>query len=112
MRRIVDYLIDRIEGKTPKGVLRDPGWPELRKKVLAKQPYCSVCGKTKRLQVHHIIPFFLDRSKEMDPENLIVLCARKKVLNCHLVFGHLGSFRNFNFNVQADAAAWSLKLRE
>ena len=58
-------------------------WLELRDKVLEQQGhFCQKCGakpsKTKKviLQVDHIVPRIVDRSKELDINNLQVLCKQ------------------------------------
>ena len=52
---------------------RGSQWKKIRDQVVVAFPFCAVCGTTKKLQVHHIIPFRLthDNSKE----NLIPLCV-------------------------------------
>lgn len=52
---------------------RGSQWGKARKEVLASFPFCAVCGTTRNLQVHHIIPFRLtfDNSKA----NLVPLCT-------------------------------------
>ena len=48
---------------------------------------------------------------ELDPANLIVLCENwKDGVCCHLLFGHLGSFKSFNVDVVADAKLWHDKI--
>lgn len=110
MRRIMEYLKDRLTGKAPKGAKRDPRWPEFRADFIKENPRCAVCKRTDRLQVHHKIPFHVAPELELDRRNVVVLCARRKVLNCHLIFGHLGNFRRINPFVDADIAEWGLKL--
>jgi hypothetical protein len=91
------------------GVSRSGKWPKVRKSFLEQNPYCAVCGSKKKLNVHHIVPFHIDQSRELDPSNLITLCEGD-VVNCHLLFGHFMNFRNFNPNVVEDAAIWNGKL--
>ena len=92
---------------------RSGKWPTLRKKILVRNPVCAVCGGNKKLEVHHIKPFHLHRSLELDPTNLIVLCENgNDGINCHLAFGHLGSFKSFNSNVIKDAKMWAKKIKE
>jgi len=56
-----------------------------------------LCGGTKAVEVHHLIPFSIAPDLELDPHNLITLCERKKYgINCHLLVGHLGNYRRFN----------------
>jgi 5-methylcytosine-specific restriction endonuclease McrA len=85
----------------------------VRKKFLRENPACSVCGaKTGKLEVHHILPFHLHPENELNPKNFIVLCENNNDgANCHLLFGHLGSFRSYNPNVKKDAAIWNKKIK-
>lgn len=73
-------------------------WSRVRKAHLAKEPHCIACGRSKELQVHHVIPVSVDKSKECDPENLVTLCADP----CHLVFGHLMDYHRHNPHVRED----------
>lgn len=58
--------------RTPRIRGRGSCWNTLRKGALRKTPFCACCGKTRHLQVHHIIPFRLTRDNS--PTNLIPLC--------------------------------------
>jgi hypothetical protein len=82
---------------------RSNQWPTVRKAWLKDHPTCAACGSIKSLQVHHKFPFHLDPSKELDPANFITLCERI-FTDHHLEIGHLGNFKNYNVNVEADAA--------
>lgn len=81
---------------------RSPKWGATRKEHLKENPCCAVCGKKKSwklsIQVHHIVPFSVDPSKELEPTNLITLCG-----DHHLWVGHLGWFCSWNPNVEEDA---------
>lgn len=109
---VVQHLIDVAKGKHPVTARRSGSWPRVRADHLAKNPCCAVCGGTEKLEVHHKQPFHLQPELELDPANLITLCeAGKGGINCHLAWGHLGSFKAFNPNVEADAAAWRKKIQ-
>lgn len=109
---VIKYLTDRLQGKAEKGQKRSPDWQVVRKSHLAEHPHCAVCGGSKKLEVHHIIPFNLAPDMELAPDNLMTLCERKKYgINCHLLIGHLGNYRRFNPNVDVDARTWSDKLK-
>ncbi len=56
---------DRVTG-------RGSQWGKIRAEVLARFPFCAVCGTTKGLQVHHIIPFRL--TQDNSKANLVPLC--------------------------------------
>ena len=96
----------------PDDAQRSPKWPAVRAKHLAANPSCAACGTARKaiLSVHHIVPFHVDRSKELDTANLITLCEGQGV-NCHLLFGHLMNWSSWNVNVREDAAAWRAKIR-
>lgn len=82
-------------------VARNGEWPIVRKHYLEKQGSCEACGSIEHLQVHHVVPFHDDPTKELDLTNLITLCM--SLNECHLLIGHSGSFKTFNPNVRTDA---------
>ena len=66
------------------------------------------CGRRKSLEVHHVVPVSEDPAMELDPENLVTLCGDP----CHLVFGHLLSWKNSNPHVRDDAAKYLARRRQ
>lgn len=105
-------LRDHMQGKVPWKSARSGHWPTTRKKFLARNPQCVVCGGTKKLEVHHIKPFHLHPGLELNESNLITLCeSGANGANCHLLWGHLGNFKSFNINVREDCIAWVQKLK-
>ena len=79
-------------------------WPKVRAEHLRTHPECAACGQKDMLQVHHIVPFHFDASKELDPKNLITLCVDGVGhTDCHLMFGHGGNFKCQNPKVVEDA---------
>lgn len=108
---IIKHLIDASQGKHPITTRRSSEWPKVRKEHLSKFPACAVCGRTEKIEVHHIRPFHLHPELELDPNNFISLCESDKGgVNCHLHFGHLGNFKSFNVDVKKDAEEWSEKI--
>lgn len=110
---LVDREFERIE-KTPglsllaESATRSSHWPAVRRAFLAQNPVCACCGATEGLDVHHVEPFHLARTKELDPTNLITLCTNSNTLagvNCHLAVGHLGNWKLVNERVREQAAA-------
>ena len=84
-------------------------WRKIRKQFLKENPKCAVCGNTKNIVPHHIIPFHIDPLKELDKDNLITLCENKN-FNCHFFFGHLKNWTKHNPNIKEDAELWNKKL--
>jgi len=113
MLDILKTITDRITGKAPKGSKRSSKWRKVRKKYLKKFPRCAVCGESKKLELHHILPYHLAPDLELDPRNFITLCSAGKygIKNCHSLFGHRGRWTKFNPNVREDAYIWSRRLR-
>ena len=97
--------IDPIYG----GVPRSPLWRHVRAQHLKLNPYCFVCGDKgsllQKVEVHHCVPYSVDKSLELKGNNLITLCRR-----CHLIFGHLGSFASYNPTIKPDAQEWRVKI--
>lgn len=80
--------------------LRSGSWRKARRDHLKAHPRCVICGTTRSVIVHHVVPFAVDPSRLCDPSNLITLCDRGgKDRGCHLMFGHLGSFSTWNVDL-------------
>ena len=96
----------------PKPMVERSGhWPKVRDEHLKVQPVCQVCGGKDYLNVHHIVPVHLDKSRELDPTNLVTLCEGSHHLNCHLLFGHLQDWHSVNSHVLEDIKLWAEKLK-
>lgn len=89
---------------------RSSKWRTVRKKFLEKNQECAICGKTENLVPHHKLPFHLFPTKELDEDNLVVLCENHPV-NCHYLFGHLMDWQNYNPDIDEDIKKWSEKLK-
>jgi hypothetical protein len=92
-----------------KMLARSSKWPKTRGTHLEKEPTCQACGGVKDLSVHHIVPYHIDKDKELDPENLITLCEHN---HCHFFCGHLFFWESYNPKVREDAAAWLIKVQK
>ena len=87
--------------------VRSPKWSTVRKKHLENNSVCVVCGRNKKLEVHHVKPVHLFPELELDPSNLVTLCADP----CHLVFGHLMDFKSWNKDVIDDSSIMNNKIK-
>lgn len=85
---------------------RSSKWTAVRKEHLKSNGYCSACGRDKKLEVHHKIPVHISPELELDPSNLITLCADP----CHILFGHLMNFKSYNKSVVEDCAVYLKKV--
>jgi len=54
-------------------------------------PLCAWCGGNQKVEVHHIRPVHTCPERAADQSNMISLCRKH---NCHLVVGHVGSYRD------------------
>lgn len=86
-KRFTDRISASLGGK------RSSKWPRIRNAFHDMYPLCAACGSKKRTQVHHIEDFSTSPDKELDMENLITLCMHH---HCHLIIGHLGTFKSIN----------------
>ena len=112
MLLFIEHIIDRIKEKVPKGNRRSSRWPSVRKQFLKEHEQCAVCNGKDKLEVHHIIPFHIAPELELDPNNLLTLCERKKYgINCHLFMGHLGNYKRYNPEVIEDSQIWNQKIK-
>jgi hypothetical protein len=101
------------QGKIPIGSKRSSKWDGVRKKHLNQNPKCAICEGKARLNVHHIKPFHSHPELELEPSNLITLCESNSYgINCHLLVGHLGNYKNINPTSTQDAKFWNQKLKE
>ena len=103
LQEMLDFLShEHYFGETP----RSSRWSSTRGSLLKDHPFCSACGSEKDLECHHIEPFFLHPEKELDENNLIVLCRV-----CHFLFGHLKNWSSFNTTVVEDAKWFCKKVK-
>lgn len=86
---------------------RSSEWPAVERAHLREHPTCIACDGTEMLQVHHRVPFHIDRARELDRSNLRTMCMHPD-RRCHFLIGHgdsvHGNWTWFNPNVDADAA--------
>jgi len=76
---------------------RSGRWPKFRKEFLKKNFCCESCCTLKNLEVHHIIPFKVNKELELKEHNCLTLCKY-----CHLVLAHFKDYRLYNPNVVDD----------
>jgi hypothetical protein len=82
---------------------RSKEWPAVRAEWIKHQPQCQVCGRTKKLEVHHMIPVHVDPDLELRATNLITLCEHPSAC-CHYIVGHCAlSWLNYDPNVVQNA---------
>lgn len=86
---------------------RSPLWSKVRSDHIKKQPYCMGCGTNTGLEVHHIEPYHLNPSRELDPTNLITLCKK----HCHFAIGHLMDYKSWNKDVIEDSGVYLNKVK-
>lgn len=112
MEKLINHLKDHLAGKLH-GAARSGHWSTVRHLYLLAHPTCALCGGKDKLEVHHIRPFHTHPELELDLNNLITLCESKSYgVNCHLLFGHYGSYKNINIQVLEDVKAWSARIRK
>jgi 5-methylcytosine-specific restriction endonuclease McrA len=84
------------------GLIRSPEWARVEKEHLQREPACAACGyRGRKLQVHHVKPFHLHPQLELDPRNLITLCAARGREH-HLLLGHLDEWASYNEHIRTD----------
>jgi hypothetical protein len=106
-----EYLITNDKNKFELQSQRNKDWKKLRNYVVEKNKKCCVCGKTTNLVAHHKLPFHLYPEKELDEDNIIILCENRPV-NCHYLFGHLMDWKKYNSNITEDIDIWSKRLEK
>ena len=91
------------------GAARSSRWPTVRAEHLKKCPRCVACGGSENVQVHHLRPFHLSPSLELDEHNLVSLCE-KPSRNCHFHFGHSFDWKAYNEHCLEDAATFANRI--
>lgn len=105
LRQEIEYWKHRaLVAEAKSATMRSSKWPTVKKAHLKKEPICQYCSGISCLEVHHIQPFHIDKTKELKDENLITLCEDPTKM-CHLHIGHNGNWKSFNPNVRADCDA-------
>lgn len=63
-------------GLTParQALYSTPEWKRFERAVVRRDPACRLCGATKALELHHVIPFSEAPLLIMDPGNVIRVC--------------------------------------
>ena len=105
----IRVILEKWFGDRTFGAQRSGEWSGVRREHINKFPLCAVCGKKKLLmanQVHHCLPFHLDQTKELDPDNLITLCR-----DHHFLLGHLQNFKSYNSEIKKDAEYIQNKIK-
>lgn len=92
-------FLDKLYGRSPQ-------WRTIRNIHIENHPECEACGTKEDLEVHHVVPYNVDKSKELDPSNLVTLCGK----HCHFIFGHLCDWKSWNTNVLEDCKNYRNKI--
>lgn len=77
-----------------KPLTRSSSWRTVRKEHIQNFPYCAICRKKKGLEVHHIVPFHMDPSLELEPTNLVTFCRKH-----HFIYGHIENWKARNVKI-------------
>lgn len=87
---------------------RSSRWKTIRQAHLRDEPCCVACGRSRQVDVHHVVPVSVDPDRELDPDNLITLCSDP----CHFVHGHLLDWKKSNPHVREDAARYFGRIQK
>jgi len=91
--------------KTGRTTGRGSQWKKTRNKVVSKFPFCAVCGTTKNIQVHHIIPFRITFDNSI--KNLIPLCTKHH----KIVENFFIETENLSVDLETQSLVWNNMLR-
>lgn len=97
--------LDFFKLKKIRFAVRSSKWSKIRKEHLDNYPNCAACGKSIKVEVHHIEPVHINPNKELDPNNLVTLCDSP----CHIVFGHFMDYKSWNPSVIKDCMVYYKK---
>lgn len=87
---------------------RSGQWARVRREHLEREPACAACGRRENLEVHHVQSYRDHPELELEPTNLMTLCADP----CHIVHGHCMSFTRINKHAREDAARYRQRVAE
>ena len=106
---MVDIIRRALGGVPTFGAIRSSKWSAVRREFLKQNPLCAVCGKKGTIlsqnEIHHQLPFHIDKSKELEKSNLITLCRQD-----HFSWGHLYSWSSWNKDIEEEARHWRDKV--
>lgn len=100
------FVTDPKTGGKP----RSSKWPKARAKWLSTHPTCAACGTKDKCEVHHVVPFSFDPSRELDETNFLTLCESDH--QCHIRVGHSYNWECANPNSREDAALQLKRIKE
>ena len=104
-------LAHQLNGRIPEGRSRSSDWPRFRRAYLKSYRECFACGRRRAwyrwLDAHHLVPFYAEPDLELEQTNLMPLCRR-----CHLLIGHLGSWRMANLESSYYASTLRDKIEQ
>ena len=86
---------------------RSSKWPAARASFIKEHQECAACGTREDLDVHHVVPFHVDPSLELEHGNLITLCRAD-----HLIWGHFRDWKAYNPQVREDAEDYRCRMTE
>ena len=95
-----DEAIGGCDDGEARGNDRSPQWRTVRDRYADAHPLCAFCGSA-AVDVHHIQPFRLFPTRELDPDNLMSLCRVH-----HFIYGHGGDWKGDNPDVLVDKEFW------
>lgn len=92
-----------------RGVARSGHWHSVQQAFLKEHPDCEGCGRKgpHGNQVHHVVPYHVDPSMELDVTNLLTGCPA-----CHFAVYHLNSWSRINPHARKDAADHRKKVEK
>ena len=71
-------------------------WRKLRKHIIEKEGCCAMCGYTKKLEGHHILPRHLYPQYALVEQNILILCD-----DCHFHIGHWCNYKKYNPSIKS-----------
>ena len=106
---MIEWILNLFREDRTFGAIRSSKWSGVRNAFIKEHPLCEVCGRRGTLlrpnEVHHVIPFHKDPSKETDWDNLMTGCREH-----HLLVYHLMSWKSWNESARSDASLWRNKI--
>ena len=101
---MIKYLDNGSRRPRRNKVSRSGAWKRIAKGHLRTEPNCAICGRSKPVTVHHIIPTSVAPELELEPSNLITLCKQSHTSKgCHFTIGHRNNWKSYNPTIRTTA---------
>jgi len=103
---MINFLRDLFDPAVFSGARRSRTWRKTKREFAKIHPKICPFGCTKKIELHHKVPFHVAPHLEEVFSNLMWLCRKH-----HFEWGHLNNFHSHNMDVVADTEWFKEKIK-